>query len=116
MISMEVADLNLAELNTSYDTPYVYKLYEIRVNDMAIGDCTVAIEDDISFCERIDIAPQFRNKGYGTATMKLLSEMFDEIVVAPDNESAARLFHNIGREYHEEDATYLEQGYGVFII
>lgn len=108
--------VQLHDIATSYDTPYVYKVYEITANDMVIGDCTVAVEDDMSICERIDIQPQFRNKGYGTATMQLLSEMYDDIVVAPDNEAAARLFHTIGHEYTEDDASYIEQGYGVFII
>lgn len=107
--------VELVEESTSYDTPYIYILYSIKVDGITIGDCTIAV-DDVAFCERIDIMPQYRNYGYGTATMRLLSDKFDTIVVAPDNEDAARLFRAIGEEYKDESAEYLEKGYGVFVI
>lgn len=107
--------VDLVEVNTSFDTPYIYVLYSIQVDGITIGDCTIVV-DDVAFCERIDIMPQYRNYGYGTATMRLLSEKYDTIVIAPDNEDAARLFRSIGEDYKEESAEYLDKGYGVFVI
>lgn len=42
--------------------------------------------------------------------------MFGDIVVAPDNEDAKRLYERIGCEYNGNDADYIDQGYGVYRI
>ena len=72
--------------------------------------------DDTAYCERIDIDEEYRNNGYGTSALNELSEMFDGITVAPDNEDAKRLYERIGCESRYENADYIDQGFGVYDI
>ena len=77
-------------------------------------------EDDFNYLEAIEIYPEYRNQGIGTKALLSLANMFHEIVVAPDNQAAARLYDKFGTllasaEYSRFGFA-IDQGYGVFVI
>ena len=87
----------------------------VNEENVVVGSCNI-MADDTAYCERIDIDENYRNRGYGTSALNQLSEMFDGITVAPDNENAKRLYERIGYESHYENADYIDQGFGVYDI
>lgn len=94
-------------------TFYAYNLVSCG---QVIGSATVKEDDDKAYLTSIDIDDGFRNNGYGTIVTRTLSEMFDGLYVAPDNEDANRLFWRIGWGIPWEKAAHLDQGYGVYYI
>lgn len=87
--------------------------FDIIENGVTVGYASVMVDDSSAYCERIDIEEEYRNRGYGTAALRDLSEMFHGIIVAPDNEDAQRLYERIG--YETSDDMY-DQGFGVYEI
>lgn len=87
------------------------------INDgTKVGERSLMVDENSTYCERIDIDEEYRNHGYGTKALYALSDEFGGVIVAPDNEDAQRLYDRIGREYSGEDADYIDQGYGVYMI
>lgn len=95
---------------------YTNYCFDIMADGVKVGDCSVMVDENSAYCERIDINEDQRNKGYGTAALQELSSMYGEVIVAPDNEDAQRLYDRLGFEYNGEDADYIDQGYGVYRI
>lgn len=87
--------------------------FDIIENGITVGYASIMLDDSSAYCERIDIDEEYRNRGYGTAALRDLSEMFHGIIVAPDNEDAQRLYERIG--YETSDDMY-DQGFGVYEI
>ena len=73
-------------------------------------------EDSPAYVERIDVDEAERGKGIGTEMLEKLASHYDEIIIAADNERANRLYERLGSEYTGEDAPYVDQGYGVWMI
>lgn len=95
---------------------YTNQIFEIIENGAVVGGCSVMVDENSAYCERIDIDEEYRNHGYGTAALRELSEMYGSVIVAPDNEDAQRLYDRLGCEYTGDDADYIDQGYGVYEI
>lgn len=95
---------------------YTNQIFEIIENGAVVGGCSVMVDENSAYCERIDIDEEYRNHGYGTAALRELSEMYGSVIVAPDNEDAQRLYGRLGFEYTGDDADYIDQGYGVYEI
>lgn len=109
--------LKVIESSRYSEDTYEAISYEITLDGTVIGWATVYDgEDGTSYVERIDIEEAHRNHGYGTEALNALSDIFGEIIIAPDNEDAQRLYDRLGREYTGEIADYLDQGYGVYRI
>ena len=73
-------------------------------------------EDSPAYVERIDVDETERGRGIGTAVLEYLAEYYGEIIIAADNERANHLYERLGTEYNGEDAPYVDQGYGVWMI
>ena len=73
-------------------------------------------EDSPAYVERIDVDEAERGKGIGTEMLEQLADHYDEIIIAADNERANHLYERLGTEYTGEDAPYVDQGYGVWMI
>ena len=73
-------------------------------------------EDSHAYVERIDVDEAERGKGIGTEMLEQLADHYDEIIIAADNERANHLYERLGTEYNGEDAPYVDQGYGVWMI
>lgn len=107
-----------------YEEEYDRKGYEIVADGTVVG--TIEIIDnfnednDICYVERIDIDEAHRNQGIGTRVLTdvLREELgYYEVVVAPDNSDAQRLYERIGTGgYSKYDLDYMDQGYGVYSI
>lgn len=101
---------------------------DIMIGDTVVGDMNVITDfsecDGYCYVERIDIEPDYRNRGIGTEVLKhLLFDTFGwscrTVVVAPDNADAKRLYERIGSEVSGDVARVfgdLDQGYGVYEI
>lgn len=101
---------------TIEEDSYKNIVFEIIENGTVIGGCSIMVDDSYAYCERIDIDEQYRNRGYGAAALNELSEIFNGIVVAPDNKDAKRLYDRLGYEYSGDGTEYIDQGYGVYKI
>ena len=95
---------------------YTNRIFEIMESGATVGGCSVMVDDRFSYCERIDIDEAYRNRGFGTAALRELSELYGGIVVAPDNADAQRLYERIGSAWTDDLADYIDQGYGVYCI
>lgn len=102
--------------HTYEEDSYTNILIDIYNDSTKIGDCSLMVDENSAYCERIDIDEEYRNHGYGTEALYKLSSEYDGVVVAPDNEDAKRLYERIGREYDGDDADYIDQGFGVYKI
>lgn len=90
--------------------------FSILVSGQTVGGCSVMVDEDYAYCERIDIYDEYQRKGYGTAALYELSSRYAGIVVAPDNPDAQRLYERIGSVWDGDSAAYIDQGYGVYRI
>lgn len=90
--------------------------FSILVSGQAVGGCSVMVDEDYAYCERIDIYDGCQGEGYGTAALYELSSQYMGIVVAPDNPDAQRLYERIGSVWGGDSAAYIDQGYGVYRI
>ena len=96
---------------------YKVEYYDILSDGEVVGDCNIMVSDTGAYCERIDIKDEHQNKGHGTAALNLLSDMYNGVMVAPDNKDSARLFERIGNDVSDSNsAYYYDQGYGVYSI
>lgn len=109
-------DVRLVQTYEREEESYTTYCFDITADGMKVGDCSMMVDENSAYCERIDIDGNHRNKGYGTAALQELSSMYGEIIVAPDNADAQRLYERLGYEYNGEDADYIDQGYGVYSI
>ena len=97
---------------TSEDS-YDYIAYDITADGVTVGTAAVMADARTAYCERIDIDPEFRNRGHGTAALRDLSDLHSGLIIAPDNPDAARLYRRIGTVSTE---SIYDQGYGVYEI
>lgn len=109
-------NIELIKTYENEEDSYTNICFDIQVNGVTVGDCSVLVDETSAYCERIDINEDQRNQGYGTAALQELSSEYGDIIVAPDNEDAQRLYDRIGYEYSGEDADYIDQGFGVYRI
>ena len=114
--SSEADSVMLLQTDKIEEDSYTNYLFNIVVNGKTVGDCSVLVDKNYAYCERIDINKDQRNQGFGTNALYKLADMFGDIVVAPDNEDAKRLYERIVCEYNGNDADYIDQGYGVYRI
>ena len=92
-------------------------VYALYLDDVDIGAARVVTSDEGSYLERIDINEDYQGKGYGAEFLYFLSREHDDIVIAPDNERAARLYARIGSEVSSFSDDYIyNQGFGVYIL
>lgn len=108
--------INIIVTNEYAEDSYTNISIDIEANGEIVGCASLMVDGDGAYCDRIDIFDGHRNKGYGTAALLELSDMYDGIMVAPDNADAQRLYERIGRESCYENAEYIDQGYGVYAI
>lgn len=133
-MKLNVDDISLVKIWDDYftndkweDEPPDYHGYNILLNGKRVG--TTEIIDcyndynDICYVERIDINEEYRGRGIGTTvlTKEFRNEGYRDVVVAPDNKNAQRLYQRIGEETNfvggcDVDFGDLDQGYGVFVI
>lgn len=78
-------------------------------------------DNDTAYVERIDVDEEFRGQGIGTTVLTdILWDTYRDVVVAPDNEDAQRLYKRLGTEFRcygdRYDFSYNDQGYGVYVI
>lgn len=108
------------------------KCFEIYADGTKVGTIEIetGFEDDFtdvssySYVERIDIDEEFRGNGIGTEvlTHALYNECGWEcrnVICAPDNEDAQRLYERIGSEVSGDICRAFgdyDQGYGVYVI
>jgi GNAT superfamily N-acetyltransferase len=72
-------------------------------------------EDDGSvLIERLDVDESYRNHGIGTALINAIRNDYDDIIIVPDNEDAARLYERLGEPSTKDYAGYLDEGFGVY--
>lgn len=90
--------------------------YDIVSDDTTVGAMTVMNSYTGAYVERIDVDEQYRGRGIGTDALLQASIMYGGIIVAPDNERAARLYQRLGTESRYEGAEYVDQGFGVYDI
>jgi len=93
-------------------------IFDICMDGKKIGDVALIGDYDMAdvYIERMDIIDDEQNKGYGTQALKKISEMYDLVYGAPDNEGSQRLLERIGRLYKNQNASYYDQGFGVYQI
>ena len=101
---------------------------DILLGDQVVRDLSFIIDfpeaDGYCYVERIDILPEFRNRGIGTEVLKhTLYDTFGwqcrTVIVAPDNADAQRLYERIWSEVIQDTARIFgdfDQGYGVYEI
>lgn len=107
----EIIKANIIEEDSYTNIEYVMKL-----DGEEIGWSSV-MDDGKAYVERIDIAEDHRNCGYGTEFINYLSREFGSVFLAPDNEDAQRLYDRLGYDVTEKDEwSYVDQGYGVYEI
>ena len=90
--------------------------YVMKLDGEEIGWASVMVSDT-AYVERIDIAEDHRNCGYGTEFLRALSDEYGSVFAAPDNEDAQRLYDRLGYDVTNKDEwSYVDQGYGVYEI
>ena len=106
------------------DTSFEFYAYE---NGVKVGEAYVLVDDERgdAFVDWIEIYEGNRGRGLGTEFLLHLagSSEYGEIVLAPNNENAQRLYERIGEDASErkydrylESWQYVDQGYGVYRI
>ena len=107
----EIIKTNITEEDSYTNIEFVMKL-----DGEEIGWASV-MDDGKAYVERIDIAEDHRNCGYGTEFINYLSREFGSVFLAPDNEDAQRLYDRLGYDVTGKDEwSYVDQGYGVYEI
>lgn len=89
------------------------KVLEIWEEGVCVGGASISIYDEGTLIDRIDIYPEYRNKGYGSQALKELAWEY-VCYIAPDNEDAARLYSRLGEETYENGWYGFDCGFGVF--
>lgn len=108
--------IEIIEVRRQTEDSYQAIGYSIRLDGVEIGTAGVIDGEPIAYVERIDIDESQRNRGYGSKALQRLSDLYGEIIIAPDNEDAQRLYDRLGQEYHGDVADYLDEGFGVYRI
>lgn len=104
-----------------------YHYFDIIADGVKVGSTEVVDgfneDNDIAYIDRIDIDEAYRGKGIGSTVLTecLKDEGYYNVVVAPDNEDAKRLYERLGEECStiygcDCDFSYNDQGYGVYAI
>lgn len=102
-----------SEYEVDYGTEYFYDIYH---DGEHVGELSMIKYDDFNHCERIDVYDEYQNRGYGTAAIKQLNELYGRVVFVADNKDAARLYARLGDLWRHDDADYIDLGYGVYEI
>ena len=91
--------------------------YDISADGIKVGTMSVYDYTEALLIERIDINKGYRNHGYGADAVYEVSKGHDYIYAAPDNSDSKRFFARYGEEVNaDSDWTYLDQGYGVYLL
>jgi ribosomal protein S18 acetylase RimI-like enzyme len=105
-----------------------YHRYLIMRNDTKVGNVEIIDrfndDNDICYIDRIDVDDEYQNQGIGTYVLtNLLDGLgFRDVVVAPDNSDAERLYRRLGTPLNDNfldtecDFGYNDQGFGVYVI
>lgn len=104
------------------ETTCTTRFYKLDEDGREIGKATMEVYDDgMNYVARLDVAESERGKGYGTAMLQMLREIYGSLIITPDNEDAARLYDRLGtslegtRQY-DESLFALDNGFGVYEI
>lgn len=100
------------------DTEGAYDGFKIIVDGEVVGSTTVHTwADGSALIERLDIDDEQQCKGYGTGTIRMISDAHDTTYIVPDSERSARLYERLGRDV-SDDALWgaLDQGFGVYRV
>ena len=99
------------------DSDGAWENFEIMADGEAVGEVTVKTWDDGSaLIERIDIIDGKRGKGYGSETIRTISDDHDTTYIVPDNADAQRLYDRLGSETSDDVWQSLDQGFGVYRV
>lgn len=88
---------------------------EIRHDGQPVGEMRVCRYDSgETYIERIDIDEDQRGQGIGSAVLR----QYRGAYIAADSERSARLYARLGElvEDPTDEMSYLDQGYGVYIL
>ena len=100
-----------------------HSAYEILDGEISVG--AIIFNDEYetrTYLENVDVYEVYRNKGIGTTAIKMFAKTYREkgIYFAPDNADAKRLYDRIAEEMdireYDEYGTYVDQGYGVYVL
>lgn len=106
--------LTLNKISSRDEDSYIANLYHIIVDGENIGSVSTMEDEESIYIERIDVDEAFQNRGYGTAALRIFSEMASTVYLAPDNKDAQRLYERIGCETYSFPE--VDQGFGVYEI
>lgn len=68
-------------------------------------------------CESLEVDKEYRNRGFGTAALEKLTDIYGSFTITPTSEDNKRLYERLGTEdLTYQDAYYTDQGYGVYEI
>lgn len=104
------------------EASFTNSFYSLLDGDREIGTASMeAYADGTNYVARLDVIEGERGKGYGTAMLQMLREIYGSLVITPDNADAARLYDRLGtslvgtRQY-DESFFALDNGFGVYAI
>lgn len=109
MTSIEIKEIGRVDEDT-----YSAIQYTILADGVAAGRINVQVDENFAYCADICVWEEKRNAGIGTAALKALVSEYGSVIIAPDNEDARRLYDRLGSEWVNEEAGYIDQGYGVY--
>lgn len=104
------------------ETTCTSRFYTLAEDGREIGEATMEVYDDgTNYLARLDVNEDERGKGYGTALIQKLVEIYGSVIVTPDNEDAARLYARLGTSIegtplYDESFFALDNGFGVYSI
>lgn len=99
----------ILKLSEDFETIKMYDI-SIMMDGVKIGYAELFIafdedgDEDAAYIKSIEIKKDFRNRGYGTATLKQLAEEHNGIYICPDNKDAERLYARLGEETNAPEA------------
>lgn len=115
--SIENNNVVLNVERTTDEDSYMYDNVAILQNGIEVGAAGISYgTDELPYVERIDIYPEYQNKGIGTKALKLIADKYGDYLIAPDNQDAARLYARLGELVETDITSYIDQGYGVYEI
>jgi len=108
--------ISIIETDRCKEDSYTGIIMDIVNDGNTVGHMSLMVDEKSCYLERIDITPSEQGKGYGSSAMQLLTRMYNTVYAAPDNPDSQRLFARIGEPYEADEANYVDQGYGVYLL
>ena len=106
--------VTLQKTSECSEETYITIQYDIKLNDITIGYISLMTDEKSTYMERIDIAEEYQNKGYGTQAITELKSIYSNIFTAPDNVDAQRLYNRLGNVSYQHNE--VDQGYGEYTL